>query len=87
MEMRNKSLTLSNKLYSFVFKKIGLDRRNAQTLDTLNLVQSLYQVKKSVLVLFVAKLPFPVVTNVYPCKNDLLYSFFADLFCILQDIL
>ena len=78
VKMRHESTTLCTILYQFVVQQIGLQAADTVSLDTLDFIQGLYQIDKS---LFRGG---SEITNINTRKHNFLSTFVSCLPCLLH---
>src|SRR6476661_8083900 len=86
MKMRHEFFAAGNKFDDLAGKQIGLDRRNAVTLYSLNFIQLVYKIKEIFFVLFVTIETFSEVTEVYTRQYNFFYISLSNIFCVPDNI-
>ncbi len=75
MKVRHELTGMRHKFYRFIFKKVGFDGRNSQSSYSFHSLQGFDQFVEGMIVLFVSKLSFAVIPDVYAGENDLTNTF------------
>src|SRR5688572_15311732 len=83
MEVRNKTLRLRYERNDFIREKIWFNRRYTEPLDSIDLVQCLRQVNKSLNAFTILN---PEVAGINSCQHDLLHFSCCNLIRRLQNV-